>query len=91
MYKIVFTRHFKHGVKRCAKRSLDLTKLSYVVDQLRDSGCLPEAYHPHKLSGYQHNNTWECHIESDWLLVWEQDNNQKIMLLLDTGTHSDIF
>ncbi len=91
MYKIVFTRQFKRGVKRCAKRGFNLSKLSNVVDQLGDSGCLSETYRPHKLSGYPRNNTWECHIESDWLLVWEQDNNQMILLMLDTGTHSDIF
>ena len=34
---------------------------------------------------------WECHIEPDWLLLWKQDNDELILLLLDTGTHSDIF
>ena len=34
---------------------------------------------------------WECHIESDWLLVWIQENDTMTLLFLDTGTHSDIF
>ena len=34
---------------------------------------------------------WECHIESDWLLVWIQENDTMTLLFIDTGTHSDIF
>ncbi len=32
---------------------------------------------------------WECHIENDWLLVW--DENETTVTLMQTGTHSDIF
>ncbi|MDE6549539.1 MAG: type II toxin-antitoxin system YafQ family toxin, partial [Muribaculaceae bacterium] len=32
-----------------------------------------------------------CHIEPDWLLVWEQNDFELILLLIETGTHSDIF
>ncbi|MDE5554647.1 MAG: type II toxin-antitoxin system YafQ family toxin [Muribaculaceae bacterium] len=34
---------------------------------------------------------WECHIEPDWLLVWEQNDMELILLLIDTGSHSDLF
>lgn len=53
--------------------------------------CLPEQYHPHKLKGFRNHNTWECHIEADWLLVWEQNDRQLTLLMLDTGTHADLF
>ena len=33
----------------------------------------------------------ECHISPDWLLVWVQDNKDLTLLLIDTGTHSDLF
>ena len=33
----------------------------------------------------------ECHITSDWLLVWKQNDKELILILTDTGTHSDIF
>ncbi len=32
-----------------------------------------------------------CHIQPDWLLVWEQNDNQLTLLMLNTGTHSDLF
>ncbi len=34
---------------------------------------------------------WECHIQPDWLLVWEQDDEIRLISLVRTGTHSDLF
>ena len=30
-------------------------------------------------------------IFPDWVLVWKYDNDELILCLLDTGTHSDLF
>lgn len=43
-----------------------------------------------KLSG-NHAGEWECHIGSDWLLIWEQNDTELTLLMLSTGTHSDLF
>ena len=37
------------------------------------------------------NGIWECHIQSDWLLLWQQLDDELVMLMTRTGTHSDIF
>ena len=34
---------------------------------------------------------WECHIQPNWLLVWEQNETELILILVNTGTHSDLF
>lgn len=34
---------------------------------------------------------WECHIEPDWLMTWEQNDMELTLLFLQTGTHSDLF
>ncbi|MCF0184728.1 MAG: type II toxin-antitoxin system mRNA interferase toxin, RelE/StbE family [Bacteroidaceae bacterium] len=34
---------------------------------------------------------WACHIQPDWLLLWEPHGTELILLLVDTGTHSDLF
>ena len=47
-------------------------------------------YRPHKLQG-KYKGCWECHINPDWLLVWEQDDRQLRLILVDTGSHSDLF
>ena len=34
---------------------------------------------------------WECHIQPDWLLIWKQVGYELELLMLNTGTHSDLF
>lgn len=89
-YKINRTTSFKKAFKRCVKRGLNILAFEECVKILSTEGCLPADYKPHKLSG-KYNKIWECHIESDWLLLWVQDDEQLTLLLIDTGTHSDIF
>ena len=47
-------------------------------------------YHPHKLSG-KFEGLWECHIKSDWLLIWQQNDTELVLIMTDTGTHTDLF
>lgn len=67
-----------------------MDELENVVNILLSEGCLPAKYRPHKLSG-ELNDIWECHIRTDWLLLWKQDDESLIMLMTNTGTHADIF
>lgn len=67
-----------------------MSKLRKVLDLLIDNGSLPSEYRPHKLSGNL-DNQWECHIASDWIMTWQQNEQELILLLLATGTHSDLF
>ncbi|UOE42489.1 type II toxin-antitoxin system YafQ family toxin [Chryseobacterium suipulveris] len=55
-----------------------------------ESGTLPKKYKPHKLSR-NYANCWECHIKPDWLLIWQHNDQELILLFLNTGTHSDLF
>lgn len=89
-YSLSYSNGFKKSLKKCYKRGLDVEKLRKILDILVETGTLPAKYHPHKLSS-KFNYAWECHIEPDWLLVWEQNDTELILLLIDTGTHSDIF
>lgn len=89
-YAIKHTNLFKKAYKRCLKRGLDVLLLQKVIDILADKGALPNEYKPHKLVG-DYAGCWECHISPDWLLVWQQDDGCLVLLLVDTGTHSDIF
>lgn len=90
MYKITTTNRFDRSLKRCLKRNYNLDLLKEVIDLLALNGKLPLKYKPHKLSG-NYNNCWECHIKPDWLLVWQQNDDEVLLLLMDTGTHSDLF
>ena len=90
MYHVSYTNRFKKDLKQCAKRGLNLTKIMSVIKQLEQNGCLSEEFKPHKLSGIRAGQ-WECHIQPDWLLVWEQNDEKLTLLFLQTGTHSDLF
>ena len=90
MYKISYTNRFKKSLKRCVKRGLNIDKLRDALLILEKKGVLPEKYKAHKLSG-NYNGAWECHIEPDWLMIWEQNNMELTLLFIDTGSHSDLF
>lgn len=90
MYKITTTNKFEKQVKICIKRGYDISLLKNVMQLLAETGTLPAQYKPHKLSG-NYVDCWECHIKSDWLLIWKQNNEELILLFTNTGTHSDLF
>lgn len=55
-----------------------------------EEGRLPSKYKPHILQG-DWNGFWECHLTTDWLLIWEQNEEELTLYFMDTGTHSDLF
>jgi mRNA interferase YafQ len=89
-YEIRLKNSFKRAFKRCLKRGLDQDLFWTVVNILAETGTLPTKYKPHKLSG-KYEDFWECHIQPDWLLIWEQHDTELILILIDTGTHADLF
>ncbi len=80
----------RKDLKRCEKRGYDMRLIKEAMVLLAETGTLPATYHPHKLSG-DYVGCWECHIKPDWLLVWEQNDTELVLLMTNTGTHSDIF
>jgi mRNA interferase YafQ len=90
MYSIQYSNRFRKDVRLCAKRGLDITKLQNVVQLLQETGSLPQQYKPHKLVS-DYAGCWECHVQPNWLLVWEQNDDELILLFTRTGTHADLF
>jgi len=90
MYEIRISNRFKKQVKLCEKRGYDISLLEKAIEILSETGTLPTSYRPHKLSG-NYAGFWECHIKSDWLLIWEQNDKELYLLFTGTGTHSDLF
>ena len=90
MYKIRTTHQFEKDLKRCIKRGFPMDKFRKVIQLLEKDGALPSVYHPHVLRGNREGQ-WECHIQPDWLLIWKQHDYELELLMLNTGTHSDLF
>ena len=89
-YGIVVTSMFKKDLKTAKKRGYDLTLLKELVNKLAARQPLEEKYQDHKLIG-NYKGCRECHITSDWLLIYEVTDDELILYLTRTGTHSDVF
>ena len=90
MLTIRFYAAFKKDYKRIVKRGYDICKLDKVIDFLMNEQPLPKTYNDHQLIG-DYTGFRECHIAPDWLLIYEIDNDELLLLLTRTGTHSDLF
>ncbi|MCR5849288.1 MAG: type II toxin-antitoxin system YafQ family toxin [Bacteroidaceae bacterium] len=89
-YTVKISNRFRKQFRLCVKRGLDMNLINEAMRLLAANGSLPAKYRPHKLSG-KFQGVWECHIEPDWLMTWEQNDTELTLLFLQTGTHSDLF
>ena len=81
---------FKTDVKLAEKRGKDLQKLKEVLLALLAGEELELKYKDHQLIG-NYINTRECHIEPDLLLIYRIDQEENVLHLIRTGSHSDLF
>ncbi len=88
-YGVRKTSRYKKSLKKMLKRGKDIKKLTNVVLKLANGEQLPPQYKDHPLSG-DLAGLRDCHIETDWVLLYEIKDNLLILSLADTGTHSDL-
>lgn len=89
-YKIVMSSRFSKDLKAIAKRGYDLNKVKFVINELADGKPLDSKYKDHQLQG-NYVGKRECHISPDWLLIYEIRNDELLLYLVRTGSHSDLF
>ena len=70
------------------KRHKDMSKIDLVITILINGGILPPKYKEHRLGG-DWKDFYECHIEPDWLMIYDYDDT--FVSFERTGTHSDLF
>jgi mRNA interferase YafQ len=90
MYEVISTNRFSKDYKQCKKRQYDILLLNNIIRALAETGTVPVNHKPHILSG-KLVGYWECHVKTDWLLIWLKNEDQKTITLIGTGTHSDLF
>ena len=88
-YARVVTKQFKKDLRRLKRASADLSRLEDAIDILASGSKLPAKYRDHKLSG-KLQGTRECHIGPDWLLLYEKNNDELILILISTGDHRHV-
>ena len=88
--EIKFTKKNKKDLKLAKKQGKDTEKLYEVIEKLANGEPLEEKYRDHYLSG-DYKGCRECHIEPDWLLMYQIFENELILSATATGSHSDLF
>ena len=84
----VYTKQFERDTKRMKKRGKNLDKLKLIIRTLSQEEPLDSIHRNHKLVG-NWKGRQECHIESDWLLIYKTESDR--IVFERTGTHADLF
>lgn len=90
-YVLDYTAKFKKQYKKVCKVNKKVKiEMKNIINILQFDLVFPEKYKNHKLHG-KLSNLYECHVKSDWLLIYEKDQDRLILILVKTGTHSELF
>ena len=91
-YEIKYSNIFKKSLKKVVKQGKDIDKLFMIIEKLANKKELEPKYRYYNLiNDKYYKNCGECHIESDWLLIYQYGAEELILLLVDTGSHSNLF
>ena len=90
MLEIVSSNRFKKDLKLAIRSGYNIALLENVVNKLASQESLEPKYKDHELAG-EFKGLRECHITPDWLLVYQIVENELVLFLSRTGTHSDLF
>ncbi len=89
-YEVKFTSQFKKDLKLAKKQNKNLDKMYEIIELLANGKPLDEKNRDHALSG-DYKGCRECHIEPDWLLVYEIFDDVLVLSLSRLGSHSELF
>lgn len=91
MYIVDSTKAYRSAYKRVSKhKNFDRQALEKILDILSSGERLEPKYQDHQLTG-EFKEYRECHIKNDLLLMYQKYEDILILLLIDIGTHDDLF
>ncbi len=93
MYDILRTKKFAKSLARMIRGGLKKSvqkEILCAIEILASGNKLDRGYCDHKLKG-EFSGYRECHIQGDLLLIYKIENKELILVLVDIGTHSDLF
>mgnify|MGYP001851586744 FL=1 len=90
-YDVIYSKKFKKSLKKVTKQGKDINKLLDIVDKLATKETLEPKYKDHALyDDKRFKGCRDCHIEPDWVLIYKYLEEEIVLLLVNTGSHSDI-
>ena len=91
MLLIRTTRQFRKSLKKLSRSGrFDQEEVGVVIDALARGEKLDASYSDHELS-HEFSGNRECHIKPDLLLIYKVENNNLVLVLINLGSHSDLF
>jgi mRNA interferase YafQ len=90
MLEFKITAKYRKDFRLMISQSKNISLLDDIIDKLCKQERLDPKHHDHPLQGNYIRHR-ECHIESDWLLIYRIDNEALILTAVRTGSHSDLF
>ena len=84
----VYTKQFERDIKRSQRRGKNLEKFKIIARALLAGEPLDAIHRDRRLVG-NYTGRRECHLESDWLLIYKTEESRLIFERI--GTHSDLF
>ena len=90
MLEPVYTKPFRKEFKLMGKRSKDFDKLGEVMKMIINEQFLPPERRNHPLHG-KWKGAFGCHIQGDWVLIYEIDSAARTVTFHRIGSHADLF
>jgi len=91
MLEVVYSKEYKRAIKKYLRSGhFDIKLLEHIISQIRIGKKLPEKYRDHPLSG-RLQYCRECHIKSNLLLIYRVYKEELVLLLVNLGSHPDLF
>ena len=91
MHHIVLTSRYKKFLRKIKNSGrYHISDIEKVVKIIASGKKLDAKYRDHFLTGNM-SGYRECHVKSDLLLVYHLNHNELILVLMDIGSHSDLF
>jgi len=93
MYIIRRSKDFEASIERLKYSGIKSSvkkKIEQIIDLLASGKKLSANYKDHSLNG-ELSQYRECHIKGDLLLIYKVEKENLILVLVDIGSHSQLF
>lgn len=91
MYRVVIERRFEKSVERLRQgKDWNEKRVRVFLKLLASGESLPVICKDHQLKGDM-SMYRECHIKHDLLLQYQRDEGAKVIVLINIGSHQDLF
>jgi len=85
------TKEYEKSLQKYLKiKKFSISKLESVIIKLQNQISLDKKFQDHSLKG-KLSHQRECHIYPDILLVYEVVDEKLILILVNLGSHSELF